>query len=107
MIPMVIHSNAQPAASANAGAAIQARLHAKRKSAEGPTAPENDADLTVSPRASNQYPSTIPPIFDANGAEEATEFLRHHILTRPAASISVQANSRPQTVFELLDGIFE
>lgn len=104
---MVIHSNAQSASSASAGTGIHTKLHRKQKPEEANAPTENEADVTISARSRNRAPSEIPPISDENRAEEVTEFLRHHILTRPAASISVQANSRPQAVFELLDGIFE
>lgn len=103
---MVIQTNAQTATGANAGTSVQAKPNRKGSPTDAQPPSETD-EVAISPRGTNRLSPTFPPIFDANRAEEVTEFLRHHILTRPSASISVQANSRPQAVFELLDGIFE
>jgi flagellin-like hook-associated protein FlgL len=103
---MVIQTNVQTATGANAGTSVHAKPN--RKGTPADDRPPSDRDeVAILPRGTNRLSSTFPPISDSHGAEEVTEFLRHHILTRPAASISVQANSRPQAVFELLDGIFE
>ncbi|MBM3840112.1 MAG: hypothetical protein FJ398_19525 [Verrucomicrobia bacterium] len=103
---MVIQTNPQTGAGANPGTSVQSKLN-RKGNPDAPQPPSENDELAISPRSTNRLASTFPPIFDADQAEEVTEFLRHHILTRPAASISVQANSRPQAVFELLDGIFE
>ena len=104
---MVINPNAQAAARANTGAAIHARPHPTRNPAEAQDGSEDESVATISPRSTHTASSSVPPVSDADGAMELTEFVRHHILSRPAASIAVQANSRPQAVFDLLDGIFE
>jgi hypothetical protein len=49
------------------------------------------------------FPSA--PISDSREAEEALKFIRRQILSFPAESTSAQANSRPETVFELLQGL--
>ena len=104
---MVINPNAQSAAGANTRAAIHAKLHPTHNSAAAHDGSESESVATISPRSKRNVSSSVPPVSDADGALELTEFVRHHILSRPASSISVQANSRPQAVFELLDGIFE
>jgi hypothetical protein len=49
------------------------------------------------------FPSA--PITDSREAEEALKFVRNQILSFPAESTSAQANSRPEAVFELLQGL--
>lgn len=95
---MVINANS-PAANGgnlNVNAATQPRSTARPKSA-----PEPEAEVVISPRNSIQ-PSEIDSEKDAL---ETTEFARKQILGNPNSVVGVQANSRPEVVFELLQGL--
>ena len=108
---MVINSNSQLTPNTNAlNDAVVAPNKAALRSGSGAEAgsPSADAaDIGVSSRsAADELASDASLISDERIAQEATEFARTHILGNPLATVSVQANSRPEAVLELLQGIF-
>lgn len=108
---MVINSNPQLTPNSNAvnGAAGAPKKSALRtiSGAEEGSPSADAADIGVSSRSgAEELVSAESPISDERIAQEATEFARSHILGNPSATVSVQANSRPEAVLELLQGIF-
>lgn len=104
---MVINPNPQVTTTGNGGAGVQNKLSPRDASAISPLFSEETPGLVISGR--NGVPeadSAETSILDEQFAREATEFARFHILANPSASMSVQANSRPEAVFELLQGMF-
>ncbi|MBI4664557.1 MAG: hypothetical protein HY735_37675 [Verrucomicrobia bacterium] len=103
---MVIHRDSHlttPGGPLNA-ALPQTTPPPKRGDGSVQTGSREDDRATIASRGSD-LPSSVPPISDEVRAQEIANLARFHILSQPAAVISVQANSRPQAVLELLDGI--
>lgn len=106
---MVIKSTAQisiASGQANSIAANPPKAQQRRDSAVESSDAISDRTLAISSRRAEDFAQPSSQIDDESGAQQITEFLRSHILTSPSASLSVQANSHPQAVLELLDGIF-
>jgi hypothetical protein len=108
---MVINPNTQGAANANllnSGAANQTKPAARSGSNATDLVPTTEeADAIISSRnAEDTSSAAIFSIADERGALDVMEYVRNHILTNPAASMSVQGNPRPETVLELLQGAF-
>lgn len=104
---MVINPNAQSAANATglAGAAGSSNKSPARSDAG--VLGEDSVDVAFTPRVetTDRASATEFSISDEAIAREAAEFARFHILANPSATMSVQANSSPEAVFELLQGV--
>jgi hypothetical protein len=99
---MIISTNSQVA---SAGAvpisAGQQSKSSSRPSAVGQTVEEN-SDVALTRRNSS---TVLTDIEDEDSAVASTDGARRHIVNNPFGSIAVQANLRPEVVFELLQGI--
>ena len=104
---MVINPNSQSATNATglAGAGATPNKAPARSDAE--LLGKDSIEVVFSPRVetTDRTSSAEFSISDEAIAREAAEFARFHILGNPSATMSVQANSSPKTVFELLQGV--
>ena len=105
---MVINPNAQIGTSSSAlgvGTPTNTKLPVKRSPETTGAGSGDDQTVALSTRPGNDTPMGIPEISSSEEADGFTQFARFFILSNPLAAISVQANSRPDSVFELLDGV--
>ena len=104
---MVIDPNSKGTVNANVlnpTATNQSKSAGPDSSAAGPS--DDAATLAISSRNLETIADSIlSMISDERLAEETTEYARGHILANPTATMSVQANSRPEAVLELLQGV--
>lgn len=99
---MVINTNSQPAIGAN-NLAISAQGKIKSAVQPRPTEPSDRAEVAITARNRD---SIAPAEIGSEGAAvETAQFARNHILENPTGAVGVQANSRPEVVLELLQGI--
>lgn len=95
---MVINTNSQSAITASNRNAT-APKPAARPLAESIDVPA--VDVAISTRNSLESAE----IASEDEAFRTTDFARSHILTHPTSAVAVQANARPEAVFELLQGL--
>lgn len=101
---MVISTNSQGAAGNPVNpAAVQQSRSGGRPAAVGSSSPADETvEIAITPRNAS---SGLAEIEDELQAEESTGYARRYILEEPSRAIGVQANARPEVVFELLQGI--
>ena len=105
---MVINPNAHIATSSSTlgvGTPTNTKPPVNRSSDPAEFGGGDDQTMALSTRPGSDTPLGIPPISSSDEADGFTQFARFFILSNPLAAISVQANSRPDSVFELLDGV--
>lgn len=99
---MVITPNSQAAVNANAVKPSVAAAPKRQESASQPTPLDSGSELSITPRNNS---ADLAEIQDEEAAADTAQFARKHILVNPSGALGVQANSRPEVVFELLQGI--
>ena len=105
---MVINPNAQIATSSSAlgvGTPANTKPPVKRSSIPTDSRSGDDQTVALSTRPGNETPLGIPAISSSDEADGFTQFARFFILSNPLAATAVQANARPDAVFDLLDGV--
>ena len=100
---MVINPNS----SAGSGVPLNSSLKGSKTAAQGSDsslpAPESDKlEVSRSRGADDDTVAAALEILNMDEARAAAEFVRRQILGNSATSLLVQANARPEAVFELL-----
>ncbi|MBM3834825.1 MAG: hypothetical protein FJ403_16435 [Verrucomicrobia bacterium] len=94
---MVINTNSAGTVSNNLASSSANLVKSSRPTVVG------EDDVTISPRnGKDALDGTFSEIWDAEGAQEASDFVRRFILTDADATLRVQANLKPEKVIELL-----
>lgn len=100
---MVISTHSQPVNSGTINAPGVSKPVTRTSESNGSNQGGDTDDVAISPR--NLEALGLREIDSESEATETTWSVRNHILDNPATALAVQANARPEVVFELLQGI--